>query len=306
MLAYAGLVALFCPAYLRRAVPLALALYGATDVPLRHLVVDSLRLMFGQAVALLLWWNRRRRMPEGNLMLTLVVFAITSTAICFMDGKDWFYHRLPATIATVLALLCWAASALMHRRAADARRALLPVVAGGVAFVVFLVAAFQRLEPQVALAVEPEQRHGREAGAADPPAEGADLHRLLRMDRPGLSGGEQHRRRLGLALRFDVGAEGRTLARPLRCRRRPRNGRSAAGSRTTSSSAVPDIAVVDTREGVVNYVGVLSASDPAFARAWSRYRQIAAFDGLVVYRRAATGCIDPWVAAEAPQAIDTR
>ena len=52
MLAYAGLVALFCPAYLRRAVPLALALYGATDVPFRHLVVDSLRLMFGQAVAL--------------------------------------------------------------------------------------------------------------------------------------------------------------------------------------------------------------------------------------------------------------
>ena len=126
MLAYAGLVALFCPAYLRRAVPLALALYGATDVPLRHLVADSLRLMFGQAVALLLWWNRRHRMPEGNLMLTLVVFAITSTAICFMDGKDWFYHRLPATIATVLALLCWAASALVHRRAA-ARGAFLPV-----------------------------------------------------------------------------------------------------------------------------------------------------------------------------------
>jgi len=49
---------------------------------------------------------------------------------------------------------------------------------------------------------------------------------------------------------------------------------------------------------VVNYVGVLSASDPAFARAWSRYRKIAAFDGLEVYRRAATGCIDPWVAAE--------
>ena len=129
MLAYAGLVALFCPAYLRRAVPLALALYGATDVPLRHLVMDSLRLMFGQAVALLLWWNRRRRVPEGNLMLTLVVFAITSTAICFMDGKDWFYHRLPATIATVLALLCWAASALVHRRAA-ARGAFLPVAAG--------------------------------------------------------------------------------------------------------------------------------------------------------------------------------
>ena len=117
MLAYVGLVALFCPAYLRRAVPLALALYGATDVPLRHLLADSLRLIFGQAVAFGLWWNRRHRMPEGNLMLTLVVFAITSTVICFMDGKDWFYHRLPATIATVLALMCWAASALVQRRA---------------------------------------------------------------------------------------------------------------------------------------------------------------------------------------------
>jgi len=26
----------------------------------------------------------------------------------------------------------------------------------------------------------------------------------------------------------------------------------------------------------------------------------------VVYRRAAAGCIDPWVAAETPPAIDTR
>ena len=133
MLAYAGLVALLCPAYLRRAVPLALALYGATDVSLRHLLVDSLRLMVGQAVALLLWWHRRRRVPERNLMLTLVVFAITGTAICFMDGKDWFYHRLPATVATVLALLCWAASALCHRRRRHARVRSCPAAAGGVA-----------------------------------------------------------------------------------------------------------------------------------------------------------------------------
>ena len=54
-------------------------------------------------------------MPESNLMLTLVVFAITSTVICFIDGKDWFYHRLPATIATILALICWASSAMTHR-----------------------------------------------------------------------------------------------------------------------------------------------------------------------------------------------
>jgi hypothetical protein len=304
MLAYAALIALFCPAYLRRAVPLALALYGATDVPLRHLVADSLRLMFGQAVALLLWWNRRRHAPEGNLMLTLVVFAITSTAICFMDGKDWFYHRLPATVATVLALLCWAASALTNRRS-DRRRAFLPVVAGAVAVVVFLVAAFQRLEPQVALAVEPEQNtitkleqlirehHAHTYIAFSewialgfPVVNNTGVAWASRFDSMWALKGELWR------ARFDAAA-----AREWPIRHWVAHDFIVG---------CPDIAVVDTRAGAVNYVGVLSASDPAFARAWSRYRRIAAFDGLVVYRRAARGCIDPWVAAEAPRATELR
>jgi hypothetical protein len=45
----------------------------------------------------------------------------------------------------------------------------------------------------------------------------------------------------------------------------------------------PDLAVVDTRESL-NYIAVLSASEPAFASAWSQYRQIAAFDGLRVFK----------------------
>ncbi len=304
LLVYAGLIALICPAYLRRAVPLALALYGASDAPFRHLLIDSLRLMFGQAVALLLWWTRRRRMPETNLMLTLVVFAITSTAICFMDGKDWFYHRLPATIATLLALLCWAASVLFHRRA-FARTAFLPVVLAGVGVVVFLVAAFQRLEPQVVLAVEPNQMTV------------VKLERLIRQQKARTYIAFSEWIALGFpvvnstgvtwASRFDSmwALDGELW--------RAHFDASAAKEwpvrRWVAHDFIlgcPDIAVVDTREGVVNYVGVLSASDPAFARAWSRYRQIAAFDGLEVYRRAATGCIDPWVAAEAPQAIDAR
>jgi hypothetical protein len=60
----------------------------------------------------------------------------------------------------------------------------------------------------------------------------------------------------------------------------------------------PDIAVVDTRE-TTNYLKVLTAADPAFARAWSRYQQIAAFAGLTVYRRGKGGCLDVWVAADA-------
>jgi hypothetical protein len=304
MLAYVGLVALICPAYLRRAVPLALALYGATDVPLRHLVADSLRLIFGEAVALALWWNRRHRMPEGNLVLTLVVFAITSTVICFMDGKDWFYHRLPATIATVLALMCWAASVLIHRRA-DTRRGFLPVLAGAVAVVVFLVAAFQRLEPQVALAVEPEQNTI------------AKLEQLIRQQKARTYIAFSEWIALGFPVVNNTGVTWASRFDSMWAL----NGElwrvrfDAAGAKAWPIRhwvahdfilGCPDIAVVDTRPGVVNYVGVLSASDPAFARAWSRYRQIAAFDGLVVYRRAAAGCIDPWVAAEAPRAIDSR
>jgi hypothetical protein len=66
----------------------------------------------------------------------------------------------------------------------------------------------------------------------------------------------------------------------------------------------PDIAVVDTREGL-NYIALLSASEPSFARVWSRYKQIVAFDGLQVYRRRKGGCIDPWVAAEGPESATT-
>ncbi len=97
------------PRDLRRAVPLALALYAATDVSLWQQFIDTTRLLFGEAVALVLWWSRRRRMPESNLMLTLVVFAITSTVICFIDGKDWILSPAAlTTIATILALICWA------------------------------------------------------------------------------------------------------------------------------------------------------------------------------------------------------
>ena len=63
-------------------------------------------------------------------------------------------------------------------------------------------------------------------------------------------------------------------------------------------AACPDIAVVDTREGQ-NYIGVLTASVPAFGRVWSGYKQIVAFDGLKVFKHGkGAACVDPWVAAE--------
>ncbi|MBN8873920.1 MAG: hypothetical protein J0H67_13870 [Rhodospirillales bacterium] len=293
MTVYVGLVMLLCPAYLRRAVPLAVALYGATDVPFLRLLLDSARLIFGELVAIALCWVRWAKLRERTLLLTLLVFAVTSTVICFLDGKDWFYHRLPATVVTILALLCWGVSILIYRPLQE-RRTRLPIIAAGIAMVVFLVAAFQRLEPEVVMAVEPDRsavtriedlvrrEHARTYIAFSewialgfPVVNNTGVTWASRFDSMWALKGELWR------ARFD-----------------PKTSKEWPIRRWVAHDFIagcPDIAVVDTREGV-NYIGVLSASDPAFARAWSRYKRIDAFDGLVVYRRAAGGCINPWVA----------
>ena len=95
MLAYAGLVALLCPQYLRRAVPLALALYGATDVPLRHLLADSLRLMLGQAVALLLWPNSARVIRSQVLTLRERAYVEAARVTGASQWRILFVHIAP-------------------------------------------------------------------------------------------------------------------------------------------------------------------------------------------------------------------
>ena len=296
MALYGAAVALICPAYLARAVPLALALYGGTDVPFTQLLIDSLPLLAGEAIAILLWRQARRDLPERNVLLTLVVFAATSTVICFLDGKDWFYHRLPATIVTVLALLCWAISTWLHRHS-ESRSLRLPMAMAGIAAIVFSVTAFQRLEPEVALAMQPEfttvqrleqivrQQHARTYIAFSewialgfPVVNNTGVAWASRFDSMWALKGELWR------ARFDPAA---TKEFPI--------------SRWVAHDFIagcPDIAVVDNRE-TTDYIRVLSASDRSFARVWTRYKPIAAFDGLTVYRRGKAGCIDPWVAAEA-------
>jgi hypothetical protein len=288
LLAYAGAVVALCPNYTRRAVPLALALYGATDVPALQLAREMLRLIAGQAVAGALLWLRRARLPEKSLMLVLLVFAAAATVVCLVDGKNWFYHRLPATVATVLALLCWAASVLVNR--ARWPRIWVPLIVAGAAVGVFAVASLQRLEPQLAMAVTPERNTVTRLEAlirkekakryiafsewialGFPVVNNTDVVWTSRFDSMWALKGELWR------VRFDPAAAKQW---PIR--------------RWVAQDFVagcPDLAVVD-RRGTVNYVAVLSASDPAFARAWSRYRLIDAFDGLEVYRRAASGCAE--------------
>ncbi|MDB5403389.1 MAG: hypothetical protein JWQ55_5407 [Rhodopila sp.] len=300
LVGYAGLVAILCPAYLRRAVPMALALYGATDVPFLTLLADSVLLLCGQAVAVGLLWLRRRSLTNYNLMLTLVVFAATSTVVCFVDGKDWYYHRLPATVATVLALLLWTATELIQRR----WRIRWPLVVAGLAVTVFCALSIQQLEPEAVEAVAPRQ---------------TTVERVEQIIRA------EHARTYiafseWIALGFPVVNEtGVTWASRFdsmwalkgevwRARFDPAAAKEWPIARWVAHDFIagcPEIAVVDTRE-TTKYISVLSAADPAFARVWSRYRPIASFNGLVVYRRGRPGCLDVWVAAESKPAVDAR
>jgi hypothetical protein len=297
LVSYIGLVAVVCPAYLRHAVPMALALYGATDVPFLTLLQDSAPLLAAEALAVFLWWRDRRVSPHPALLMTGMIFATTSSVICFIDGKNWFYHRLPATVVTTLVLVLWAANAIRHRpRGSVPWRGL---ALTGVVVAMFCVSAVQRLEPQVQQAVEPQATTV------------ARLEALIRLHHAhsyiafsewiALGFPVVNNTNVVWASRFDSmwalkGELWRAHIDPVAAKEWP----IAHWVAHDFIAGCPDIAVVDTREGL-NYIGVLSASEPAFVRAWSRYKQIVAFDGLKIYKRGKAGCIDPWVAAQGPE-----
>jgi hypothetical protein len=107
VLVYFATLLLLYPLYFTSAIPLGLALYGATDVGWPQLLSDSRAVLLGDVVAMMLWWTYRRRISGSALPLTLAVFATGSVLVWLLEDKSWFYHRLPAAIFTTLALLYW-------------------------------------------------------------------------------------------------------------------------------------------------------------------------------------------------------
>jgi hypothetical protein len=299
---YVGLVAWLCPAYLRHAVPMALALYGATDVSFGALLLKSAPLLAAEGLAIFLWWRHRRTLPHAALLMTGMVFAVLSSVVCFIDGKDWFYHRLPATVVTLLVLILWAASTTRHRLEDVSRNRRLPwrgLAIAGIVVALFCVAAVRRLGPEMRQAVEPQATTV------------ARLEALIRLHHARTYVAFSEWIALGFpvvnntgvmwASRFDSmwalkGEFWRAHIDPAATKEWPITHWVVHDF----IAGCPDIAVVDTREGL-NYIAVLSASEPSFARVWSRYKQIVAFDGLRVYKRRKGGCVDPWIAAEGPE-----
>lgn len=300
-------VIVFCPAFLEKAVPLALALYGGTDTPCWKIILQSSRLIFGQAVVVLLCWSAAttlaRRSPFlRHLLLGLAAFGVAATVVFVLQGKDWFYHRLPATTTTLLALVLWIAAIIPP----EPMRALRDVMAGfnrahlrrlapapfvAVSLALFAMADYERLRPWVESAVEPQL------------STEVKLERLIRKERAKTYIAFSEWIALGFpvvdntgvtwASRFDsMWALKGEIWRARQDGAAPKEWPIRRWVVKDFIANCPDIAVVDTREGT-NYVSVLAAADKDFAEAWSRYHQIAAFDGLRVLKRDAAGCTAP-------------
>ena len=66
-------------------------------LPVPPLLLDLL-FTFNIALSLVILLAFRARQTERWALAVLSLFGIAAAAVCFMDGKNWFYHRLPATV----------------------------------------------------------------------------------------------------------------------------------------------------------------------------------------------------------------
>ncbi len=292
---YAVVVIIFCPAFLDSAVPLALALYGGTDTPMLELVVKAQVLVFGLGASVALWIACRsslamRSSYTSRLFVVLTTFAIGATIVYVMQGKDWFYHRIPATMAIVLALLLWAAEILPRARSLGLRSSRLIPYTALVAFALcaFIYSNAVRMEPWVEAAVEPDL------------STEVRLEKIIKREKAhtyiafsewiGLGFPVVNNTGVVWTSRFDS-----MWALKGELWRTHEDGRAPAAWPIRHWVALdfvkgcPDLAVVDARGGI-NFVSILAASDASFARAWTHYKQIAMFNGLRVLKRQGPTC----------------
>ena len=301
-LIYAGGILLFCPSYIEHAVPLALALYGGTDTPLPDLFASSSALLLGLAALGVIWGASYRRTtlpPDGAksafteaLFIVLTCFAVGATAAYFIAGKNWFYHRIPAIVAILFALLLWASDRLpgllRSTNGLVRRRGMVCGVLASAVMICFIQGQFDLMRPWIAQAVEPSlstevrlekiirHEHARTylafsewIGLGFPVVDNTGVVWTSRFDSMWALRGELWRAR----------HDGRDpKAWPIR-----------QWVARDFVKGCPDVVVVDSRSGI-NFVGVLVASDATFAKAWTRYHEIAAFDGLRVLKRQGADC----------------
>ncbi|HWX47387.1 MAG TPA: hypothetical protein VNZ61_04975 [Roseomonas sp.] len=292
--AVAGLYALailfFYPAFVERAVPLALTLYGGTDTAPWQLALESWKLLLGLGACALLIWRTPRGSAAAGVMMVLTAFALAATVAMFLDGKNWFYHRIPALIAVVFALLFWCADAVLRRRPVPWRGALM--AAALVPLALFATNISGRFYERLVLAVEPDLTTE------------VRLEKLIKREKVrsyvafsewiGLGFPVVNNTDVTWASRFDsMWALRGELWRARRDGVAPEEWPIRRWVVQDFMEGCPDLVVVDRRGESMNYPAILSQANPGFAAVWARYRQIGVVDGLQVYRRQGEGCGSP-------------
>lgn len=287
MAAYAASILVLEPAYLKQAVPMALALYGFSDAPLSQLALDSWQMLFGGAVCLGILAACWRDRARTNLLVVPTLFALGAIIVVFMQPKPWFYHRIPASVAVVFTLL--AGRALLERGWPRWQQRVATSLVVGLALLYFAQSTIGRIQEVIDQAEDP---HG---------AVSERIEALLRHEHAksyiafsewiGLGFPVVNDTGVVWASRFDsMWALKGELWRTHLDGRAPSEFPVRRWVAADFLHVCPDIAVVDRRAGVVDYPSLLSAADPAFAAAWKHYARIASFDGLIVYRRIRYAC----------------
>jgi hypothetical protein len=240
--------------------------------------------LLGDAAALLLWWTYRHKMSDSALPLTLAVFAAGAILVWLLEGKSWFYHRLPASILTALALLYWVAA--LPRPGVARRPAFFAAIFALVALSGIGLAAFSRWQGEIEIAIGSHLTTERR------------LEQLIRSERArsyvafsqwiGLGFPVVNNTGVIWSSRFDSmwALVGEVWRRKFDGDV-PREWPVHRWVVDDFLAGCPDLAVIDEREGI-DYVETLSSFDTRFKSSWSEYRQVAAFDGLRVFRRQAS------------------
>ncbi len=286
---YIAAVLVLEPAFLREAVPMAFALYGGTDAPFGDLLFDCRVMLFAVAVGLVVLTTERVRDEDRGQVIVLLAFAAGAAMVCFIEGKNWFYHRIPAIVADLLALLAWAAPRLRRGwlqpqgSMLGVRRAG-PILLAALAVSAASLSAYERLRPRLDLALE--RRSTIEQKLEDLLRHEHATSYLALSEWMALGFPVVNSTGVAWGSRFDsMWALRGELWRTAQDGRPPADWPVGRWVAQDFRAACPDIVVVDRRSPAIDYVDILSRADRDFVRIWSMYKRIATFNGIQVFRR---------------------
>jgi hypothetical protein len=282
LLVYIAAILAFHPAYFTDAIPLGLALYGASDSSWLHLLSKERGVLLAAAVAFMLWWRYRDKLSDMVLPLTMAVFAAGSILVWLLERKAWFYHLLPASILATLTLIYFVSA--MLRLAIGSSTTICVGLYAIVGLSGLALGTFSRWQEQIEISVGSNPTIQRR------------LEQLIRWERTKTYSTFSELLWLGFPVVNNTGViwssrfDSMWALRGEVWRRNidgvlPRDWPIHSWVVDDFLAGRPDVVVVSEGEGI-DYLGVLSSLDTRFQIAWSEYRQISVLDGWVrVFRR---------------------